>query len=442
MSGWRRMRAEAAVKRLIGIAALALPLVLVAAACGGARDTIRIGYYGDCYGVFSADHEQGLAGAELPFIRRGARPNGSIPSDGVGSITVAGKRVEFVNGCEYYGSIVSELAAVRRLVEQQGVNILVTPSFIPDFGEPLYAPRQPHVTFISTGLIYQPPRPNVFRVSMSVRQASAGLAAYAYHTLGWRTAATFGEGDPFGWALTSGFVAEFCSLGGTVVQRRWAQAEITNWAPYIGQLPRGVDGVALMTGLQSANSFFAAYEKRHPDLHRHVVMSATEIETAIRARGPRQPGIMAAGFLPFASTGPVWTRYVHDVHAAFPQYRGQLAGPADIYAYVAVELALDAIAHVHGDLSHGERRLMAALPSLLPHVQTPVGVLHFDPNQHAVGSNFLVEDTSGSGKALPRTIRVIPNVDESFGGYFNAQSPPDSENQPICRKGHVPAWAR
>jgi ABC-type branched-subunit amino acid transport system substrate-binding protein len=437
------MRADLTVKRLLAAATVVLPIALVAAGCGGTRDTIRIGYYGDCYGTFSADHQQSTIGAELPFIRRGAKPKGSTPSDGVGSITVAGKRVEFVNDCYYYGSVESELAAVRRLVEQQGVDILVTPGLIPDFAEKLYAPRKPHVAFISTGLIYQPPLPNVFRVSMSVRQASAGLGRYAYRTLGWRTAAIFGEDDPFGWSLASGFVAEFCSLGGTVVQRRWEAAEIANWSPLVRKLPRGVDGVALMTGLQGTKSFFSAYRKLQPNLHRHVVMSATAIEEAIRAREPVQAGIMAAGFLPFAPLGPAWTRYLDDSYAVFPRYRGQLAGPGDIYAYDAVELALEAIAQVHGDLSHGERRLMVALPRLLPHIQTPAGTLHFDRNLHAAGPNFLIEDKqAANAKRSPQTIREIPNVDESFGGYFTTHSPPDSSNQPICRSGHVPAWAR
>jgi branched-chain amino acid transport system substrate-binding protein len=437
------MRVEAAFRHVLAVAAIVLPIALVATGCGGTRDTIRIGFYGDCYGTFSADHESSTIGAELPFIRRGAKPRGSLPTDGVGSITVAGKRVEFVNDCNYYGSVISELAAVRRLVEQQGVDILVTPGFIPDFGEALYAPRQPHVAFISTGLIDWPPLPNVFRVSMTMTQSLAGLGAYAYRTLGWRTAAIFGEDDPFGWSMASGFVAEFCALGGKIVQRRWQQTEIHNWAPLVRKLPRGVDGVALMTGLQSTASFFAAYRKVQPDLHRHVVMSATEIEAAIRSRQPRQPGIMAAGFLPFAPPGPAWTRYLRDAHAAFPHYRGQLAGPADIYAYDAVELALEAIAQVHGDLSHGERQLMAALPRVLPHVQTPSGSLHFDRNQHAVGPNYLVEDMPGaSPTSLPRTMRVIPDVDESFAGYFTAHSPPGGENQPICHKGPVPRWAR
>ena len=49
----------------------------------------------------------------------------------------------------------------------------------------------------------------------------AGVGAYAYHTLGWRTAATVAMSDAFDWAQAAGFDAEFCSLGGTIVKRIW-----------------------------------------------------------------------------------------------------------------------------------------------------------------------------------------------------------------------------
>jgi branched-chain amino acid transport system substrate-binding protein len=435
------MRADV-IRRLLVTGALAVLVTLVVTSCGGGtRGTIRIGIYGDCWGPFTTGNEERIAGAELPFIRRGAKPRGSDPSDGVGSVTIAGKRVELVTDCEFYGSLTSELATVRRLVAQQGVDILVTPNNLPDIGEVLDPPHQPGVTFISTGLIPAPPRPNLFRVAMSLRQASAGLGAYAYNTLGWRTAVTFGEDDFLGWGLTSGFVAEFCSLGGTVVHRFWGPAEIANWSRLVRQTPRGVDGVAVFNGIQSSKTFFSAYRKLQPDIRRHLVMSATAIAEAFPDIG-QMTGITTAGFLPFVG-GPVWTSYLRAFQAAFPRYRGPIGSPVDVYAFDAVELALEAIARVHGDLSGGERRLRAVLPALLPQVQTPGGTLHFDRNRHAAGPNYLIRvEKAANGKLVPRTVGVVPNVDESFGGYFTANSPPDSETEPVCRKGHVPAWAR
>jgi branched-chain amino acid transport system substrate-binding protein len=434
------MRAESVPKRLLVLMTFAL-VALVATSCGsGTNGTIRIGVFGDCWGPFTSEREQTVAGAELPFIRRGAKPKGTTPSDGVGSVTIAGKRVELLLGCDFFGSDVQTFIAARRLAEQQGVDVLLTPTTIlDDLAMRLYEPRQPHVAFISPGLT---PRTalashsNLFRVAPDLRQFSAGLGAYAYRTLGWRTAVTVGEDDPLGYSLTAGFVAEFCSLGGTVVRRFWPAGLLVDWPRLVQRIPQGVDGVALMEGIFSTKGFYPVYKKVQPDLRRHVVTSATAI-----AAGDRPVGIMAAGPLPFVSNAAAWTRYGRDLRAAFPQYRGATHDPADVYAYDAVELALEGIERVHGDLSGGERRFMTALTSL--HVQTPAGVLHLDRSHRAVSANFLIRvERDAKGKVVPLTIGVVPNVDASFGGYFTPSSPPDSRTQPACRKGHVPPWAR
>ena len=424
-------------------AALALLLVSLTAAagCGGSsQPPIRIGLYGDCYGPFGLGNQLLTAGAELPFVRRGATLRGNQPTDGVRPVTVAGRRVELVLDCDFYGSTVSELAAARRLVEQRHVDILLTPEYTPDFAEQLYPKHEPAVTFVSTGLDPLPGRPNLFRVAPSWRQGSAGLGAYAYEQLGWRTAAVVGEDDYVGWSLASGFVAEFCSLGGTIVKRVWVEPNAKSWAPAVGRIPSQADGVALMPNFLQASSFFAAYRRLQPDPARHVVMSATAI-----AHGDRTPGITTAGFLPFVSAAPAWNRQLDAFRTAFPRYGAFAGTPPPVYASDAVELALEAIQRAGGDLSHLQQRLRAAMRELARErrVPTPVGPLVLDSHNNAVAPNFLVRMTrQANGEPVPVTAGIVKDVDAGFGGYFTASSPPDGETQPVCRKGHVPPWAR
>jgi branched-chain amino acid transport system substrate-binding protein len=414
---------------------LVLFLALVAAGCGAGRsDTIRIGIYGDCYGWDIPNHTAQAAGADLAFVERGAKQLGPTPLDGVGAVTVGGKRVELVDGCDFYGSDVSELAAARRLVEQQHVDILVPPQVVPEITEVTYPPQRPGIAFVSTGLLPVPGRPNLFRVVPDFRQASAGLGVYAYKTLGWRRAAVVGEDDYVGWSLAAGFIAEFCSLGGTIADRLWEEPDAKSWAPSVEGLPAGVDGVAFMPNFLRTTSFFDAYRKLQPDLRRHVVMSAVAI-----AKGDRTPGIMTTGFLPFASAASAWTRYRRSFRAAFPSFRGQVGSAGDLYTYDAVKLALQAIAYAHGDLSHGERRLMDAMHRVK--VATPVGTLRLDGDNEAIAPNFYIRVEPRHGKLVPVTVGVIPDVEKSFGGYFTPSSPPDDGTHPICRKGHVPPWA-
>jgi branched-chain amino acid transport system substrate-binding protein len=417
-------------------------LASLATGCGSgsdARDTVRIGIYGDCYGPNAAYTVQADAGADLAFIRHGAKPNGPSPSDGVSAITVAGKRVELLLGCDLYRSNTSSLAVARRLVEQQGADVLVTPFSVPDDSvASLYPPHQRGVTFISAGL--DPAArlgPNVFRITPDNRQLSAGLGAYAFHTLGWRTAVTVGEGDPQGFSQTAGFIAEFCSLGGTIVRRFWGTASTKDWSGVVRQIPRGVDGVALMTALASTKTFFAAYGKLHADVRRRVVMGAEPIVV----NGDRPPdGVMVAG-PPFAWSNPAWREYKAAVGASFPRYSGNVGQPADVDDYDAVELALETLQRVDGDMSHGEKRFMAALSSV--RLRSPLGVVRIDRDRHAVVPDFLSRiERSPTGAFVVRTVQTVPNVESTFGGYFSPTSPRDSRTQPVCRKGHVPTWAR
>jgi len=136
-------------------------------------------------------------------------------------------------------------------------------------------------------------------VAPSSRQGSGGLGAYAYEQLGWRTAAVVGEDDYVGWSPASGFVAEFCSLEGSIVKRVWVEPNAKSWAPAVGRIPSQADGVSLMPNFPNASSFFADYRRLQTDPARHVVMSATAI-----AHGDRTPGITTAGFLPFVSAAP------------------------------------------------------------------------------------------------------------------------------------------
>ena len=437
------MRIERSVRRFLSIAAVALPVTLAATGCGDRQNVIRIGVSGDCHGggAAGAFYENALAGAELPFVERGASLRGAKPSDGVSSVTVAGSRVELVIGCDVNGSFTSILSEARRLVEREGVDVLVTPT-VSAAGLVIreYAGRRPGVTFVvSSGELRTPlvdPAPNLFRFAMDLTQGSAGLGAYAYHTLGWRTAVTLGEDDVFGYPIVAGFVAEFCSLGGTVVKRLWAPSGITDWSRLVRQIPADVDGVALMAFLQGTSTFFSAYEKVEPDLSRHVVMSAYPL-----ALGERPVGVVASHVLPLASTAPSWVGYLREFEDAFPAMRGQGGNADDVFSYDSVQAALQAIERVHGDISGGERRFQVALAT--SRVRTPAGTVRLDRNRQAIGPGFLVRvERAGSAGAPPRTVRVVPNVEETFNGYFTATSPPDSRTEPVCRKGNPPPWAR
>lgn len=429
-------------------AAIAVGLTVLLASCGGgSRETIRIGVISDCRGLLASYYEQSLAGAELAFIQRGGRLRGAKPSDGVGDISLGSKRVELLPGCESYGTPSTTLAEARRLVEQEGANAVVAPFWT---GDGLlvrqYAAVRPDVVFSFASTEPQTtldrPAPNMFRFNLDSAQSIAGLGAYAYRVLGWRKVVTIGEDDPGGWPMVSGFVAEFCSLGGNVIKRLWTPGVVSDWGAVVAQIPRaGVDGVLFAGLLQDPAGFFATYGVRHPDLARRVVVSGlTLVHTSPLT--PRLIGLVGSWDDPFGRTVGAWDRYANEFQRTFMNPDGTiLPGGAAVNFYNATEALLEALTRVHGDLSQHESRLMAALRGL--HLDSPKGPIRLDGDRQAVGPAFLSRvQRDARGKLTIQTFKVVRGVEQTFAGYFGAHTPAASETQPRCRRGNPPSWAR
>jgi len=426
----------------LALGAIVVALVAIVSGCGRTTmTTIRIGVLADCESsVFASDFERVIAGAELPLLRRGAQLRGSRPSAGVTSATVAGKRVELVVGCVREFSRASTLAALRLLVEQKKVDVVVGPMGPAD-GLVVrdYAKREPGVAFVYAGfdgaVTLIAPAPNVFRFRVTMAQWGAGLGAYAYHELGWRTAVTIGNIEPG----PVGFIAEFCSLGGKIVKRLWQGGN--DLGALAADIPKtGVDGVFLPTSLYDTESFVAAWAKRHPDLGRWLV-AGDGILTVGLTKGrtdERLLGVVASNPTPWAPTH-AWTAFATEFSRAFPAIGDNLQDPLD--PYDATEAVLEALEQVHGDLSHGELRLMHALARL--RFDSPEGPRRLDSHHQAIGVIYLGKMVRGkNGELTVRQIRIVPNVDQTFGGYFSGTTPAVSRTQPACRRGHVPSWAR
>ena len=431
---------HADLRRALLVSVLASLLVAVAGGCGGGTvQPIRIGVISDCEGPFASRSEGVIGAAELPLIERGAKLRGGNPSDGVERASIASKPVELLTGCERWGDRWTLLAELRRLVEREGANVVVGPPFTGDgIAVREYARREPGVTFLLTSpeqsaTLKQTAR-NVFRFSVDAAQMSAGLGSYAYRKLGWRRVITVGEDDPSGWPIVAGFVAEFCSLGGSVVQRVWAD---TNPA-LLGRIgrkiaPRHGDGVYFAgNDVQPSRPFVTALARGRPDLARSLVGGANMLYENL---DPQMLGVVAVSPTPLAAS-PTWTRFESELATRFPHADAQ---PYLVYEeYDAMKAALSALNSVSGDLSHGESRLMAALSRL--ELNGSVGPIRLDARRQAVGPVFLGTVARNAGARLVvRQLRVVPGVEQSFGGYFAPTTPAPSRTQPVCKRERAPA---
>ena len=105
--------------------------------------------------------------------------------------------------------------------------------------------------------------PNFFRFNGDGAQWNAGLGDLAYNKLGWKTAAVVQDNYSFGWTSAAGFIAEFCAVGGNVVQRVNPPLNTTDYSTYAQQLRTDVDGTFVAVGGSGLIPFLKAYEQAH-----------------------------------------------------------------------------------------------------------------------------------------------------------------------------------
>ena len=279
-------------------------------------DPIRIGVVTVCEGPFSENLDATLAGAELPFIERGAQPLGSSPKEGITSVSLGGRPVELLNACERWGDRSTTISALSSLVEDSGADIVIGPLWANDsIAVREYARAHPDITFIATGNEQSPTLkrtvPNLYRFEPDVYQWNAVLGSYARRNLGWDSAATFGDSDVPGFQV-AGFIAGFCSLGGQIAMSDRLfldQSRTCDPGSLVSKIPPQVDGLFL-TGTTAGGAVGGTmtmaprWERAHPPLKRHLLVGAQLLYPPYRVLR----GVVGSSPDPFRMT-PAWSRY-------------------------------------------------------------------------------------------------------------------------------------
>jgi branched-chain amino acid transport system substrate-binding protein len=411
-------------------------------------DEVRIGLMTICEGAFGLTSEPSIAGAELPLLRRGATLAGARPTDGVAGATVAGKSVRLFFGC---GDQTGEtaLAETRRLVERVGVDILIGPGYI---GEGLaikeYARSRPDVTFVATSpaqaTTRHDPVPNLFRFTPDGAQMMAGLGAYAYHELGWRTAATIADDQSFDYTQVAGFVAEFCALGGTVEQV-WVPPSQQTSPTYYAQLPQDVDGYVAAGFVLNTLGFVNALPRLRGNLANDVVGGVLSSNLEVfGSQANRFVGVVYGTGVP-GLTGPpspeqrAWNRYVRAFSTTFPEYKALAPSGFPIVHTNTMEAVLRSLESVGADLSDDQSAFQHALAQT--ELDTPTGHIRLDENRQAVATGYLQRVTRTQTGLIMRTQKALEDVEQTFNGYF-ASSEPLGRGTVECHKGDPPAWTR
>ncbi|HYM51208.1 MAG TPA: ABC transporter substrate-binding protein [Candidatus Limnocylindrales bacterium] len=418
-------------------------LGLTVAACGNpstttTSSTIKVGILTTCGGPFAAFEQESFSGAKYALVQNaGGHSQGTGPEDGVSGATVAGHPISISFGCSD-ATPDKALAEARRLIQNVGVDILLGP-LSGDEGIAIanYAKQQPNKTFVNgtsgaqqTTLSVK--APNFFRFGGDGAQWLAGLGKYAYNTLKWRNVAILGEDYSYPWTQAAGFIGEFCPAGGKISKRIWIPLGTTDWASAVAQLPSNIDGFLLLTGGTDTVAVEKDYANSGGNLATHMLGGSSVMDPTSFTVGSPLNGLAGGSPVPLGSTDPAWTSYVNGLESVYPATpKGSLAGSlfTGLY-YNGMNAIIQGLKQVNGDLSGNQSKFQQALAGLS--LSTPNGTVTLDSNRNAIITNYVVQILTQSDGSLGfKTIQTVPNVNQTFNGYFGPTSAP-SRDSPSC----------
>src|ERR1700690_4274063 len=378
-----------------------------------ADDSIKVGLLATLEGPFTVLGQDGVRGAELAFKEA--------------NYTAGGKKIEVIKGSSD-ASPDSAVKAARKLVEQDGVKILVGP-LSGDEGLAVkdYAKTQPNVTFINGTSAAQDttlrdPAPNFFRFTTDGAQWMAGLGEYAYKDKGYRTVVTVAEDYSFPYSQVFGFMASFCRDGGHGPKKFWVPIGNKDYSSVIAAIPDKVDAIYVALGGADGVNFLTQYQQAGGTAPL-IGGSITVDQTVLGTQGKQRDyvvGTAPAGPIADNSEEPEWKKFVADYKAA---YKDGFPSPS-LFAqgyYINTKAVLLALDKVGGDLSDGEAKFRDVLGNL--EFDTPTGMVKLDKNRQAIADNYLTEVAKADdGHLYNKFINVLKAGNQTLlitGAHFS-----------------------
>ncbi|MFZ5789361.1 MAG: ABC transporter substrate-binding protein [Pseudomonadota bacterium] len=412
-------------RRILLKTAVATVALSLGAGVAEAEDTIKVGVLATLEGAFTVLGEDSMRGAELALQEH--------------NYTAGGKKIEIIKGSSD-ASPDSAIAAARKLVEQDKVDILIGPlSGSEGLAVKDYAKTQPQVTFVNGTSAAQDttlrnPAPNFFRFTTDGVQWQAGLGEYAFKDKGYKKVVTIAEDYDFPYSQVMGFMLDYCKAGGHVVDKFWVPIGTKDFSSIVASVPDDIDAIYVALGGADAVNFLSQYQDAGGSKPM-VGGSITVDQTVLGSEGKRKDyliGTPSAGPIADNWDDPRWHKFVADYQKAFPKGFPSPSLFAHGY-YVETEAVLQALDKVGGDLSDGQKKLRDTLASL--ELDSPTGKVQLDKNRQAVADIFLTEVAKGDDEKLyNKVVRVIPQVPQTMGmdeAAFMAIGPATRDN-PSC----------
>jgi branched-chain amino acid transport system substrate-binding protein len=381
---------------------------LVFSGAAFAQEKIKVGVTATLEGTYTVLGEDGIRGFQTALNTIGKK--------------VGNKELEFVIASTD-ATPDSAIRAVRKLIEQDKVQILLSPlSGDEGIAVKNFAKTHPELTFINAAsgaqeTTYVDPAPNFFRYNMDGAQWQVGLGKYAYETKGYKKIATIGEDYSFVYTQVFGLVLEYCGAGGKITSRQWVPLGTKDFASIIAALPDDVDAIYLGLGGADAVNFLNQYQQAGGKAH---LMGGSIMvdQTILSAKGTAKNaliGTLAASGQADTWEDPGWQKFVKAYQDAFPPEK-RFPSPSLLATnyYNSTTALILGLRKVNGDLSNNQAKFREALASL--ELDAPNGKIKLDSNRQAIGTNFVTEVVDdGKGALFSKVVKVVPNVNQTLG---------------------------
>ncbi len=373
-----------------------------------AQEPLKIGFVATFEGTYTLMGEDSLRGFEIAL--------NEINNE------AGGRPIEYVVASSD-ASPDSAVRAVRKLVEQDGVDIVIGPvSGSEGIAIRDYSKTQPGVTFINgisgaQSTTYQTPSENFFRFNTDGAQWSAGLGEYVFNEKGYKTVATIGEDYSFIYTQVFGFALGFCQAGGEITERFWVPLGTKDFGSIIAALPDDVDAIYLGLGGGDAVNFLNQYQQAGGEAN--LIGGTIMVDpTVLSATGSAKNALIGVpSSAPQADNwdNPNWQAFVKKYQDSYPpEKRFPFPALMSVGYYNATTAMKQCMDEVGGDLSDGHKAFRACLSNI--ELDAPNGKITLDENRQAIGTNFLTEVVEMSDGTLSnQVVKVIENVNQTLG---------------------------
>jgi branched-chain amino acid transport system substrate-binding protein len=297
----------------------------------------------------------------------------------------------------------SAQTAARRLIEEEGVSIIIGPlqSDLMAGLVPYY--EQTGIPAIS--LLNQPKQLSgkVITPQGDLQSGSAPVGLYAGEELGVKTASMEVSDYIAGEDVVEGFKSGFEKAGGSVVQEQLVPLSASDFGPYLSNLKEADAMVAWNVG--TTQNFLEEYLKRGQFEHTMLGYGDAITEEQLQELGPQTKGWIAPLTYTWRLENPVNKEFVAEVRK---KYHRNPVAQIDEGSYEALTVALEAINVTKGNTD--PEKIKEAILGL--ELETPAGPVRFNSEGNGVRNVYIIEAAEFNGEMGWKPIKTYENVGE------------------------------